>query len=90
MYQQNAQNYPLIGINLRHRSRNPSGEDGWTYEQRLHVVAWDGPYLSPNRHQPKLPHSVTLSVAKGLAGWASRCFAARSMTVLFSCRAIAI
>ena len=32
---------------------------------------------------------VTLSVAKGLSRWASRCFAALSMTVPSSCRALA-
>ena len=29
----------------------------------------------PNTHQPKMPHSVTLSAAKGLSRWAARCFA---------------
>ncbi len=32
---------------------------------------------------PKLPNSVTLSAAKGLARWAQRCFAALSMTAMY-------
>ncbi len=36
--------------------------------------------IAPNTHQPKMPHCVTLSAAKGLSHWAARCFAALSMT----------
>ncbi len=37
----------------------------------------------------KVGSLVPLSAAKGLSGWASRCFAALSMTVPSSCCAIA-
>ena len=37
-----------------------------------------------------MPHSVTLSAAKGLSPWVWRCFAALSMTVLSCCRAITL
>jgi len=33
------------------------------------------PILHINKHQTKMPHSVTLSEAKGLARWAKSCFA---------------
>src|SRR6266516_4635448 len=35
------------------------------------------------------PSFVTLSIAKGLSPWPSRCFVALSMTVPSSCRALA-
>jgi len=35
------------------------------------------------------PLLVTLSAAKGLSRWVSRCFALLSMTLLYYCRAIA-
>jgi hypothetical protein len=36
-----------MGINLNHRSSLPEGEGGWASEQSLHIVTWDGPFLSP-------------------------------------------
>src|SRR6266496_6083649 len=65
-----------ICINLRHRSRIPEGEGGWADEQKVHVVKWDVPFLSPH----SLRSGQALSEAKGLSHWASRCIAAHSMT----------
>src|SRR6266702_4430500 len=62
------------GINLRHRSRIPEG--GWADEQKVHVVKWDVPFLSPH----SLRSGQTLSAAKGLSDCAERCIAAHSMT----------
>ncbi len=71
-----------MGINLRHRSRIPQGEGGLADEQSVHVVERDGPVLSPH----SLRSGQALSEAKGLSGWAWRCFAALSMTG-FACHA---
>src|SRR6266536_1429441 len=53
-----------IGINLIHRSRIPEGEGGWADEQKVHVVKWDVPFLSPH----SLRSGQALSAAKGLSG----------------------
>src|SRR6266487_1029990 len=78
-----------IGINLRHRSRIPEG--GWADEQKVHVVKWDVPFLSPHslrsgqalsaaKGLSGCPFLVTLSEAKGPSHCAERCIAAHSMT----------
>jgi hypothetical protein len=50
------------------------GEGSLEDEQSWHVISQD------DSHLITLTHLVTLSGAKGLAGWASRCVATLSMT----------
>src|SRR2546425_9680638 len=52
-----------ICLTRSHRSRIAEGEGGWADEQRLHLVTWDDPALSPH----SLRSGQALSVAKGLS-----------------------